>query len=63
MMHEEMGKSEDVLTNVQLDKVRNGVRNVQHRCVSAFWVVFWCALALVSVTLWMLRLVGVVEFF
>ena len=60
-MHEEMGKSEDVLTNVQSDKIRNGGQNTQHRCVSSFWVVFWCMLTLLSVTLWMLRLLGIVE--
>ena len=60
-MHEEMGKSEDVLTNVQSDKIRNGGENAQHRCVSPFWVIFWCTIALVSITLWMLRLLGIVE--
>ncbi len=61
-MHEEMGKSEDVLTNVQSQKVKYGGRNEQRRVVSAFWVIFWCALALLSMALWMLRLLGLVNF-
>lgn len=61
-MHEDMGKSEDVLTNVQTKKVRYVGRNVQRRVVSSFWVIFWCALALLSMSLWLLRLLGLVSF-
>ncbi len=61
-MHEEMGKSEDVLTNVQSEKVKSGGRNAQRRVVNAFWIILWCALALISMALWMLRLLGVVNF-
>ncbi len=57
-----MGKSEDVLTNVQTKKVRYVGRNVQRRVVSSFWVIFWCALALLSMSLWLLRLLGLVSF-
>ena len=61
-MREEMGKSEDVLTNVQTKKVKYVGRNMQHRVVSSFWVIFWCSLALLSMSLWMLRLLGLVSF-
>lgn len=61
-MHEEMGKSEDVLTNAQSERVKSGSRNVQRRIVSSFWVIFWCSFSLLSMVLWMLRLLGVVNF-
>lgn len=61
---EEMGKNEDVVAQQQASKVQNtrgNPRNTARRQVGAFWVVFWLSLALISMTLWLLRLLNLLE--
>lgn len=61
-MREEMGKNEEVIAQQQASKVMNNrgnAQNVPRRQVGAFWVIFWLVLALLSMGLWLLRLLGV----
>lgn len=63
-MREEMGKSEEVIAQQQASKVMNNrgnTRNVPRRQVSAFWIILWFILALIALTLWMLRLLGILQ--
>lgn len=63
-MREEMGKNEEVIAQQQASKVMNNrgnPRNVPRRQVSAFWLIFWFILALISISLWLLRLLDVVS--
>ena len=63
-MREEMGKNEEVIAQQQASKVMNNrgnTRNAPRRQVSAFWVIFWFILALISLSLWMLRLLGIIS--
>lgn len=60
-MREEMGKNEEVIAQQQASKVMNNrgnTRNAARRQVSAFWVILWFILALISISLWLLRLLG-----
>lgn len=63
-MREEMGKNEELIAQQQASKVmsnRGNARNASRRQVSAFWIILWFILALASVSLWMLRLLGLVS--
>lgn len=62
-MREELGRDEEVVARLQASKVmsqRDNPRNTQRRYVSALWVVVWFFLALVAISLWMLRLLEVI---
>lgn len=63
-MREEMGRNEEVIAQQQASKVMNNrgnPRNVARRHVGAFWVLFWLFLALISVSMWLLRLLGLFD--
>lgn len=63
-MREEMGKNEEVIAQQQASKVMNNrgnTRNSPRRQVGAFWVIFWLVLALISMSLWLLRLLGIIS--
>ncbi len=63
-MREEMSSNEDVIFNRQNARVvtnRDNPVNLQRRHVTPGWIVLWYLLALVSVCLWLLRLLGVVS--
>lgn len=60
-----MGKNEEVVAQQQISKVKShraNPQNIPRRYVGAFWVIFWFALALISLFLWLLRLLGIVSF-
>ena len=62
-MREEIGKNEEVVARQQSSKVmnnRSNPRNIARR-VSPFWVIFWLMLALLSLSAWLLRLLGVFQ--
>lgn len=64
MIREELGKDEEVVARLQSSKVmshRDNPKNIPRRCVGAFWVIFWFVLALIFLTLWLLRLLGIVR--
>ena len=63
-MREELGKDEEVVARQQTSKVmrhRDNPQNFPRRFVGAFWIIFWFILALISLSLWMLRLLGVIS--
>lgn len=63
-MREEMGKNEEVIAQQQASKVMNNrgnTRNTPRRQVGAFWVILWLMVALISMTLWLLRLSGIIN--
>lgn len=39
---------------------RDNPKNTQRRYVGAFWIIFWLFLALIALSLWMLRLLGII---
>lgn len=62
-MREELGKNEEVVAQQQASKVMNNrgnTRNAPRRQVSALWIIVWFVLALVALSLWLLRLLGVI---
>lgn len=63
-MREEMPKNEDVVFNRQNDRVKNSrgsVENTQHRYVNAAGIIIVLLLALISLSLWLLRLLDVLQ--
>lgn len=63
-MREELGKDEEVVARQQTSKVmsnRDNLQNVPRRYVGAFWVVFWFILALISLSLWLLKLLNIIH--
>lgn len=63
-MREEMGKNEEVIAQQQASKVMNNrgnTRNTPRRQVGACWVILWLMVALISMTLWLLRLSGIIN--
>ena len=59
-----MGKNEEVIAQQQASKVMNNrgnTRNTPRRQVGAFWVILWLMVALISMTLWLLRLSGIIN--
>lgn len=63
-MREELGKDEEVVARQQTSKVmsqRDNPRNTQRRYVGAFWIILWYLLALVALSLWLLRLLGIIQ--
>ena len=62
-MREELGRDEEVVARLQTSKVmsqRDNPKNTQRRYVGAFWIIFWLFLALIALSLWMLRLLGII---
>ncbi len=59
-LNEEMGTSEDVMTNRRSDKIRLSARNSTHSHVSSLRVIVLSLLALLALTFWLLRLAGIV---
>lgn len=62
-MREELGKDEEVVARQQTSKVmshRDNPQNFPRRYVGAFWVIFWFVMALLSLSLWLLRLLGII---
>ena len=60
-----MGKNEEIVAQQQTSKVKShraNPQNIPRRYVGSFWVIFWFVLALISLSLWMLRLLGYVQF-
>lgn len=63
-MRAELPKNEDVVFRQQNEKVvqsRGNAENRQRRYVSAPWLVFWLLLALLSLSLWLARLLHFIE--
>ncbi len=63
-MNEELPRNEDSIftrQNQQVKANRGRTRNRQRRYVSAAGIVFWMLLAAVSLHLWILRMLGVIE--
>lgn len=58
-LNEDMGTNEDVMTNRRSDKIRLSARNSTRNHVSSFRVVILFSLALLALTLWLLRLIGI----
>ena len=59
-----MGKNEEVIAQQQASKVMNNrgnTRNTPRHQVGAFWVILWLMVALISMTLWLLRLSGIIN--
>lgn len=64
VMKAELPKNEDVVFRQQNEKVvnsRGNAENRQRRYVSAPWLIFWLLLPLLSLCLWLLRLLRVAE--
>lgn len=62
-MREELGKDEEVVARQQSSKVmsrRDNLKNTPRRYVSAFGIIAWYILALLALSLWMLRLLGII---
>ncbi len=62
-MQEELGKSEDVVTQQQSARIKDGVDNSPRRSVSGASIIAWFSLSLLALLLWLLRLLGIVELF
>lgn len=63
-MRAELPKNEDVVFRQQNEKVvnsRGNAENRQRRYVSAPSLIFWLLLALLSLSLWLLRLLNLVD--
>lgn len=63
-MNAELPKNEEVVFSQQNRKVvesRGNAKNRPRRLVSAGWLIFWLMLALVSLNLWLLRLLHIIE--
>ncbi len=62
-MKEELPKNDEVIFNRQnliVQETPGNTRNAQRRYVPAGWVIFWLLLALVALSLWLMRLLGTI---
>ncbi len=57
-LNEDMGTSEDVMTNRRSDKIRQSAHNSTRNHISSLRIVILFSLALVALALWLLRLSG-----
>lgn len=57
-MREELPKYDDIIFQQQVVKVVNGQRNASRHQVKPWVIILWYLLALVSVCLWALHLLG-----
>ncbi|MBE6419081.1 MAG: hypothetical protein E7031_03035 [Akkermansiaceae bacterium] len=57
-MREELPKNVDVVVEQQADKLLRDQKNTRRGAVSRAWVITWYSLALVSLCLWLLKLLG-----
>ena len=63
-MREELGKDEEVVARQQTSKVmsrRDNLKNVPRRYVGSFSIIAWYLLALIAISLWLLRLLGIIR--
>ncbi len=63
-MKEELPRNEEVIFDRQISLVvdnQGNTENKQRRYVRAGWLIFWLLLALVSLCLWLMRLLGVLN--
>lgn len=62
-MREELGKNEDVVDMIQSRKIKQYGKplNLPRRHVGAFWLIFWLGLALCALSLWLLRLLNLIQ--
>ncbi len=60
-MREELKKNEDVVFTHQDVKVKMNLPNKARHYVHAGWVVAWLLLALVALSLWLMRLLGTIK--
>ncbi|MBR5212937.1 MAG: hypothetical protein IKV92_01605 [Akkermansia sp.] len=60
-MREELPKNVDVVVQQQAGKLLRDQKNARRGGVSSGWVITWYLLALVSVCLWLLKLLGYVS--
>ena len=58
-MREELPKNQDVVFEQQTDKLKREQKNTRRSGVSRTWVIFWYLLALVALSLWLFKLLGV----
>ncbi len=59
-MREELNKNEDVIFDQQMQRVKDELPNQARRYVRAGGVVGWLLLALVALSLWLMRLMGAI---
>lgn len=60
-MREELPKNVDVVVQQQAGKLLRDQKNARRSGVSRGWVITWYFLALVSVCLWLLKLLGYIS--
>ncbi len=60
-MREELKKNEDVVFTRQDEKVKRNLPNQARRYVHAGAIVAWLLLALVALSLWLMRLLGAIS--
>ncbi len=63
-MNEELPKNDEVIfdrQNATVKENQGNTKNTQRRYVPAGWVIFWLLLALVSLSLWLMRLLGTIS--
>lgn len=63
-MREELAPNEEIIFTQQNRKVvmgRGSVVNKPRQLVSAAWIILWYLLALISLDLWLLRLLGYIS--
>ncbi len=58
-MREELPKNQDVVFEQQTDKLKREQKNTRRSGVSRAWVISWYLLALVALSLWLFKLLGV----
>ncbi len=59
-MREDMKPNEDVIFDQQIERVKMELPNQPRRYVRAGAVVMWLLLALVALSLWLMRLMGTI---
>lgn len=58
-MSEKLGIDEEIVAMEQQDKIKKNTRNRHRRYVGSFWLIFCLMVALVALSLWLLRLLGI----
>ncbi len=51
-----MSKNEEVVSNMQQQRVEQKASNVQRTAVRVSYIVFWLSVALIPLSVWVLRL-------